>query len=58
MTEYAPLLYNDRVKDIFSDQGLDNFLKIKIWDFAIFYIAICITGAYSAFMCFGIKRDN
>jgi hypothetical protein len=46
------------IQDVFSDNALSILSAFKFWLYGIFYIAVVLTGIFTAFAVYGYTRDR
>jgi hypothetical protein len=49
------VLGNSKIQDIASPEALANLLTIEFWRYAIFYIAVVMTGTFITFIVYGVR---
>jgi hypothetical protein len=47
-----------KIDDLFSPASLSSLLSLRFWEYAIFYIVVFLSGAFVAFILYGIRLDN
>lgn len=47
-----------KAQGVFSSSGLSSFIKIQFWKYAIFYVALILSGIYATFTFYGFRKDN